>query len=128
MGFLLSDLEKIIDIDIDHIYYKYKFKIYEIDADKKVYTLSQDVELSDDYYAKLLAWIIVDDFLTMNILRHHDRNLYDTIMRGIDAYYFNGDYFEVDNPYVAVFDEAQTDADAIMRQHDIRRTGGYLMA
>lgn len=127
MGFLLSDLEKIIDIDIDHIYYKYKFKIYEIDADKKVHTLSHDVELSDDDYAKLLAWIIVDDFLTMNTLRHHDRNLYDTIMRGIDAHYYDDDCFFCENPYVAVFDEAQTDAEAIMKQHDIHRSGGHLM-
>ena len=126
--FLLADLEKIVDIDIDHIYHKYTFKIYEIDSDEKVYTHKQNVELSDEDYATLLAWMIYDEHLTMNMLRRHDSSLYNTIMREIDAYYYNGDGFEVDNPYVAVFDETQTDADAIMKQHDIRRTGGYLMA
>ena len=119
---------EIVDIDIDHVAHKYACKIHELKPDSTVSTYNQDVELSDDQYAELLAWHLFDEHLTINTLRHRDNNLYLAIMRGIDNYYYQIEgYYWVDNPYVATLDEAKADADAIIRLHDIQRDGGYLI-
>jgi hypothetical protein len=119
---------EIVDIDLDHVTHRYAFKIHELTPDGTVVTYDEDVELGDDEYAKLLAWHLLDEHLTINTLRHRDNDLYLAVMRGIDDHYYQKEgYYWVDNPYVATLDEAKADADAIVRQHDIIRDGGYLI-
>ena len=115
-----------VDIDLDHVRHQYAFNIHELKPDGTVSDCSLLVELKDEEYARLLAWHLFDEHLTINILRQRDRNLYDSIMYGIDAHYYELEgYLDVDNPYVATLDEAKEDAETIIRQHDIIRDGGY---
>jgi hypothetical protein len=115
-----------VDIDLDKICHLYAFKIHELNPDDTVSVHSCDVELSDEEYARLLAWHLCDEHLTINTLRQHDGELYYTIMRAVDCYYFQSEqYLEVDNPYVPTLDEAKADVETIIRQYDIKRTGGY---
>jgi len=119
--------DEILDIDLDNIKHKYSFSIHELKTDGTISTHSHLVELSDDEYAKLLAWCIYDEHLTINVLRHRDSNLFDCIMREIDSYYLQKEgYFWVDNPYIPTLDEANEDTKQIIRQHNIQRDGFYL--
>ena len=112
---------EIVDIDLDRVLHKYSFKIHEIKPDNTVGTSNIDVELSDDNYARLLAWHLCDEHLTFNALWFCDQKLYTTIMNEFESLHL-GEFTDCDNPYVPTFDEAKADADAIItRQHDIHR-------
>lgn len=116
-----------VDIDLDYVYHQYSFKIHELKPDGSTAVFDCNIDLKDEEYARLLAWHLFDDHLTINTLRQRDGNLYNTIMRGIDGHYYQEEgYLWVDNPYVATLDEAKADSEAIIRQHDIQRGGGYL--
>lgn len=117
-----------VDIDLDYVYHQYAFKIHELKPDGTTNVYSCNIDLKDEEYARLLAWHLYDEHLTINILRQRDGNLYNTIMRGIDGHYYQPEgYLWVDNPYVATLDEAKADAETIIRQHDIKCGGGYLV-
>ena len=84
--------------------------------------------MRDDEYIRLFAWHLFDEHLTLNVLRHRDRNLFDTIMRGVDHYFYQqDDYLWVDNPYIAILEEAKTDVEEIINLHNIERSKGYLL-
>ena len=119
--------EELLDIDLDHIDHKFAFKIHELKPDGTVACYNRNVDLHDDEYAKLIAWHIYDVHFTLNTLRRRDRNLYDTIMRGIDHYYYQAEYFYlVNNPYLATPDEAKADAESIVALHNIKKSNGYI--
>lgn len=116
-----------VDIDLDYVYHQYTFKIHELKPDGTVISFPCNIDLKDEEYARLLAWHLYDDHLTINILRQRDSSLYDTITRGIDGHYYQEEgYLWVDNPYVATLDEAKADSETIIRQHNIQRSSGYL--
>ena len=117
---------EIVSIDTDYVWHKYKVTIHELKPDGKVLPRSYNITLRDDEYIKLLAWHLYDEHLTICTLRHRDSDLYSGIMREIDNYFREEDFFYmVDNPYVATLDEAKADADAIVKLHKIHRSGGY---
>lgn len=118
---------EILDIDLDYVMHEYAFVIHELKPDGTVLDVPCSVELKDDEYARLLAWHLFDDHLTINTLRQRDMNLYNTIMRGIDGHYYQEEGFLlVVNPYVPTLDEALADTETIIRQHDIKRSSGFL--
>lgn len=113
--------DNFIDIDIKHVLHRYKFSIQEIKPDGTNHSYPWSITLSDDEYARLLAWNIHDVHLTINLLRYRDRELYDKIMDDIDRHYYNrrGECLLVDNPYVPMFDEAKADAEAAVKKYGI---------
>ena len=116
-----------VDIDLDNVMHQYAFTIHELKPDGTVSNYPWSIELKDEEYARLLAWHLFDEHLTINILRQRDGNLYNTIMRGIDSHYYELEgFFCAEYPYVATLDEAKADTDAIIRMHDIKREGGFL--
>lgn len=122
----LSGGNEIIDIDLDNIIHMYVFKIHELKPDGTIYVHSCLINLKDEEYARLLAWHLYDEHLTINILRQRDDNLYSVIMRGVDQYFVDDDEFlMVDNPYVPTLDEAKADTETIIHLHDIKLSGGY---
>lgn len=120
---------ELLDIDIDQVKHLYQFHAREIKPDGTVVDNTCHIELSDDDYARLLAWHLYDQYLTVNTLRHYDRRLYDTILAEVDYYFLDPDcdFITIENPYVVTFDEARTDADTIRRQRNIPLTGGHRM-
>lgn len=118
--------EDIIDIDLVTIHHMYTFMIHELRPNGTLYDLSCLVKLKDEEYAELLAWHLYDDHFTINVLRREDSILYDTIMRQIDHRYYDEDgCYCIDYPYVPTLDEALTDTETILSQHNIKRSGGY---
>ncbi len=116
-----------VDIDLDTIHHVYLFKIHELKPDNTVLDIPCDVVLTDEQYARLLAWHLFDDHLTICTLRQHDNTLYNAVMHDIDGHYYQGEgYLWVDNPYVATLDEAVADAETIVRQNNIKRGEGYI--
>ena len=137
---------EILDIDLDNVYCDYDISLHELRPDGTVDTIHTSVAFSDEDYARLIAWHLYDEHLVINTLRYRDRELYDTVLDGADLYHFNSDggsydvydpnlvtldepttdFFFVTNPYVIILDEPKADADLIVRQHSIERTGWYV--
>ena len=119
--------DELYNIDLDHIIHKYSFTIHELKPDGTVYPKKCKLELSDSNYAKLVAWHILDDHFTINVLRLRDRSLYDTLMREVDQEFcYKPGFLEVDNPYLVTLDEAKADADLIVARRGMKRTNSYL--
>lgn len=117
----------IVDIDLEHTTHQYTFKIHELRPDGTVYSHNYKIELSDEEYAKLIAWHLYDEHCTINTLRLRDAKLFDTIMRRADWYFYeDGWFYCADTPYLITFEEAKADAEVIIKQHNIKRTGGYI--
>ena len=116
--------DQLLAIDLDHVYYYYGVSLHELQPDGSVHSVSTSVAISDDEYARLVAWHILDEHLTINTLRYRDRELFDTVLNGADLYHYDidCDTFVVSNPYLVTLDEAHTDADLIVRQQGIQRT------
>ena len=120
--------DEIVSIDTDYVIHKYAVTIHELKPDGTVFSFPHSIELKDEEYAKLLAWQLYDVHLTINMLRHRDRSLYDTVMRCIDAHYYQLEgYYWVDNPYVATLDEVKTDAAEILQKYNLKQSSGYLV-
>ena len=119
---------KILAIDLDHVHYHYSVSLHELQPDGTVHTIPTRVAFSDDEYARLLAWHLYDEHLTVNTLRYRVRKLYDTVLDGADLYHtdIDGDCLFISNPYLITLDEARTDADLIVHHHNIERTGAYV--
>lgn len=113
--------QEILDIDLDYITHRYQFKIHELKPDGTVFSCPCMVEFRDDDYAKLLACLIYDEDFTMNTLWFYDNSLFNAIMREIYWHFSDEGCPMIKNPYVATPDEAKADADAIVKQHDIKR-------
>ena len=83
--------------------------------------------LTDEEYARLLAWHVFDNHLIINTLRYRDSNLYNRILREIDLYYWeDGIAITEDAPYLVTMDEAKADAEKIVKNNGIEYTSGYL--
>lgn len=119
---------EILAIDLDNVHYHYGVSLHELQADGTVHTIHTRVAFSDDEYARLVAWHLYDEHLTVNTLRYRDRKLYDSVLDGADLYHtdIDGDCLFVSNPYLITLDEARADADLIVRHHNIERTGAYV--
>ena len=69
-----------VDINLDYVYHQYAFKIHELKPDGTTNVYSCNIDLKDEEYARLLAWHLYDEHLTINILRqqslqhHHARH------------------------------------------------------
>ena len=119
---------EILSIDLDHVFYHYSLSLNELQADGTVRTVHTRVAFSDDDYARLVAWHLYDEHLTINTLRYRDSKLYDTVLDGADLYHTDtdGDCLFVTDPYLITLDEPKADADIIVQQHAIERTGVYI--
>ena len=119
--------DELADIDLDNILHQYRFTAHHIKQDGTVRSSERLVTLTNEEYARLLAWHVFDNHLIINTLRYRDSNLYDRILRGVDTYYWD-DFIAmmVDDPYLVTMDEAKADAESIVRENNIERSDGYL--
>ena len=103
-----------IFIDIDKVYHRYDVVLHELHSDFHTYSTKTKVTLSDDQYARLIAWHLYDEHFTMNRLRHLDRRLYDAVICETDRYYRNHFGGMATDPYLVTFDEAKADSELIL--------------
>ena len=113
-----------VDIDTENVYHQYRFTIHEVDGEK-VRSRSQLIQLSDENYAKLLAWHLFDQHLVINTLFHHDEALCKEIMRKAIYAYSDEIGIECHTPFVITMDEALADAKQMMQEHNIPPSDGY---
>ena len=119
--------DELVDIDLDNVQHQYHFKVHHLYQDGTVHSYDRMVTLTDEEYARLLAWHVLDNRLIINTLRYRDSNLYNRILREVDLYYWeDGMAMMVGEPYLVTMDEAKADAELIMKENDIKQTSGYL--
>ena len=118
---------EICEIDLDKVWHMYGFTLHELQSDGTLRHNHSKIDLKDDEYARLIAWHLYDKDLTINRLRYHDRNLYETIMNGADRKYsYDLDFFEATEPFLVTLDEAKADAELLVKQHGIEYYVGTL--
>lgn len=119
--------DELVDIDLDNVQHQYRFKVHHLKQDGTVRSYDRLVTLTDEEYARLLAWHVFDNHLIINTLRYRDCNLYNRILREVDLYYWE-DHIAImqDDPYLVTMDEAKADAEMIMKENGIEQTSGYL--
>lgn len=119
--------DELTDIHLQHIFHLFEFKVHELKPDGTVAGHTCQADLSDDDYARLLAWHLYDQFLTANTLRYNDSELYDTMMSVVDSRFIEPDcnYIIIENPYLVTFDEAVADVEKIRSKYGIALTGGH---
>ena len=119
--------DELIDIDLDNVQHQYRFKVHHLKQDGTVRSYDRLVTLTDEEYARLLAWHVFDNHLIINTLRYRDSNLYNRILREVDLYYWeDGIAITQDDPYLVTMDEAKADAEMIVKENGINHTSGYL--
>ena len=119
--------DELVDIDLDYVQHQYRFKVHHLKQDGTVSSYDRLVTLTDEEYARLLAWHVFDNHLIINTLRYRDSNLYNHILREVDLYYWeDGIAIMEDDPYLVTMDEAKADAEIIMKENGIKYTSGYL--
>jgi hypothetical protein len=126
---IISDMfytEERLDIDLDFVYHQYRFTLSEVNG-YQVSSRQVLIQLSDEEYAKLLAWHLYDSHLVINTLFYRDENLARRIMREAMRYKCDDDAPLLSHPYVIVMDEALADADQIRQDKGIKKDEGYLM-
>lgn len=108
---------EILDIDLDTVHHSYGVTLHELHPDGTVKSIPTKVVLSDDNYARLLAWHLWDEHLNMNLLRHRDEKLYNLILSETELYYTEteNDCLMIRNPYLVTLDEAKEDSELIAR-------------
>lgn len=114
-----------VDIDLDTVYHQYRFTLSEVDGDK-VSSRQVLIQLSDEDYAKLLAWHLCDSHLVINTLFYRDENLARRIMREAMSYQCDEGFPMINHPYVIVMDEALADAELIREENGLAKSEGYL--
>ena len=118
--------DELVNINLDDVQHQYHFNVHHLNPDGTVTTYDRLVELSDDEYARLLAWHMFDNHLIINTLRYRDSNLYSRILRGVDLYYWDDCIaMMVDKPYLVTMDEAKADAETILKENGIKPNDGY---
>lgn len=119
--------DELVDIDLDNVQHQYRFKVHHLKQDGTVLSYDRLVTLTDEEYARLLAWHVFDNHLIINTLRYRDSNLYNRILREVDLYYWE-DHIAImqDDPYLVTMDEAKADAEMIMKENGIKQSSGYL--
>ena len=119
--------DELVDIDLDNVQHQYRFKVHHLKQDGTVRSYDRLVTLTDEEYARLLAWHVFDNHLIINTLRYRDSNLYNRILREVDLYYWeDGIAIMQDDPYLVTMDEAKADAEMIVKENGINHTSGYL--
>jgi hypothetical protein len=119
--------DELVDIDLDYVQHQYRFKVHHLYQDGTVRSYDRMVTLTDEEYARLLAWHVFDNHLVINTLRYRDSSLYNWILRGVDLYYWeDGIAITQDDPYLVTMDEAKADAAMIVKENGIKQTSGYL--
>ena len=119
--------DELVDIDLDNVQHQYRFKVHHLKQDGTVLSYDRLVTLTDEEYARLLAWNVFDNHLIINTLRYRDSNLYNRILREVDLYYWeDGIAIMQDDPYLVTMDEAKADAEKIIKENGIKNTSGYL--
>lgn len=119
--------DELVDIDLDNVQHQYRFKVHHLKQDGTVRSYDRLVTLTDEEYARLLAWHVFDNHLIINTLRYRDSNLYNRILREVDLYYWeDGIAIMEDDPYLVTMDEAKADAEMIVKENGIEQTSGYL--
>ena len=119
--------DELVDIDLDNVQHQYRFKVHHLKQDGTVCSYDRLVMLTDEEYARLLAWHVFDNHLIINTLRYRDSNLYNRILREVDLYYWeDGIAIMQDDPYLVTMDEAKADAEMIMKENGIKQSSGYL--
>ena len=118
--------DEILDIDLGRVFYNYTFIVHLVNSNGTITTRECRVQLRDDEYIKLLAYHLYDEHFGINSLRQRDSNLFGTIMREIDNYFYDWDgfYYGMDPSYITL-DEAVADTNIIIKQHGIKRTSSY---
>ena len=94
----------------------YWFCISELRPDGHLNDFRGGVELSDDDYARLLAWHLFDEHLIVRSLQKYDNKLYDAIISAVRNQY-NDNCTVMCSPFF----EALSDAATICRENDIPR-------
>lgn len=127
---IIDDLDcgdELVDIDLDNVQHQYRFKVHHLKQDGTVRSYDRLVTLTDEEYARLLAWHVFDNHLIINTLRYRDSNLYNRILREVDLYYWE-DHIAImqDDPYLVTMDEAKADSEMIVKENGINHTSGYL--
>ena len=119
--------DELVDIDFDNVQHQYRFKVHHLKQDGTVRSYDRLVTLTDEEYARLLAWHVFDNHLIINTLRYRDSNLYNRILREVDLYYWE-DHIAImqDDPYLVTMDEAKADSEMIVKENGIEQTSGYL--
>ena len=118
--------DELVDIDLDNVQHQYRFKVHHLKQDGTVSSYDRLVTLTDEEYARLLAWHVFDNHLIINTLRYRDSNLYNHILREVDLYYWeDGIAIMQDDPYLVTMDEAKADAEMIIKENGIKNTSGY---
>ena len=119
--------DELVDIDLDNVQHQYRFKVHHLKQDGTVRSYDRLVTLTDEEYARLLAWHVFDNHLIINTLRYRDSNLYNRILREVDLYYWeDGIAIMQDDPYLVTMDEAKADSEMIVKENGIEQTSGYL--
>ena len=119
--------DELVDIDLNNVQHQYCFKVHHLKQDGTVHSYDRQVTLTDDEYARLLAWHVFDNHLIINTLRYRDSSLYSRILREVDLYYLeDGIAITEDDPYLVTMDEAKADAEMIMKENGINPTSSYL--
>lgn len=112
---LLDD--NIVCINLDTLYYEYKFAIHELRGDKLEKQIVK-VEMTDDEYVRLLALCIEDGHMNFNVLKYADKGLYSKLGLQIDGWVsYLPDDFSVMYPFLVTMDEVKHDADQVAKIH-----------
>ena len=114
-----------VDIDLDHIYHKYRFSVHEVCGEDKIKTQKLLIQMSDEVYSKLLAWYLFDEHLVINTLLYHDEELFKLISRKVIHLLSDEGCFMSDTPYTITMDEAKEDSKLIAEEQGIPRVKGY---
>jgi len=125
---IISDMfytEERLDIDLDFVYHQYHFTLSEVNGDQ-VSSRQVLIQLSDEEYAKLLAWHLYDSHLVINTLFYRDENLARRIMREAMRYKCDDDAPLLSHPFVIVMDEALADADQIRQDNSLTKSSGFV--
>ena len=118
----------ILDLDLDTVWHMYGFTLHELQSDGTLRSKPCKIEFSDDDYTRLIDWYLYDKNLTINRLRYHDRDLYNTIIKGADGMHCNTTgFFDATEPFLLTFDEAKADAELLVKRHSIEYNIGSML-
>lgn len=119
---------EILNFNLDKSFHQYRFALHELIGE----TLQRRdvlVELTDEWYIRLLSYCIEDSDMNVNKLRYADKTLHGIVTRETDNYLCDDGFFTASNPYLITMDEIKEDAAQILAENpELRKTGiiGYL--
>lgn len=114
---------EILNINLDKPFHQYRFARHELIGDslQKSETL---VELTDEWYVRLLSYCISDVEMNMNKLRYADKALHSILIKEVDNYLCDDGFFMGCNPYLITMDETKEDANQILAENpELCKTG-----